>query len=141
MNLPNTMRGLRWSPSSRIVWKFENDDGSAFVNFAAEDCALLERAFFYFKGNSEILIKHPSRPWQFDLCEMTQRNTITESNRRIRRVLESAALDVVMDRVMDRNGSNNTGWYVAHVSHVRQQVFLLSYLPGVVVHGLADCPS
>lgn len=67
---------------------------------------------------------------------MTQRNTITESNRRIRRVLESAVLDVVMDR----NGSNETGWYVAHVSHVRV-VFLLRYLPGVVVHDLADCPS
>lgn len=107
--------GMRWCPSSRIVWKFENDDGASFINFALEDCALLERA--YSEANSAIFVQHPGRPWQFDLCGMTQTNTITGSTRRIQRVHERIGLCIVMvDR--ERHAADS---YVAHVNHVRQR--------------------
>jgi hypothetical protein len=110
--------GMRWCPSSRIVWKFENDDGTSFVNFALEDCALLERA--YSETNSATLVQHPGKPWQFDLCGMTQINTMTGSMRLIQRVHERIGLCIVMvDR--ERHAADS---YVAHVNHVRQPDFL-----------------
>ena len=110
--------GVRWCPSSRIVWKFENDDGSAFISFAIEDCALLERA--YSQMNSSTLIQHPDKPWHFNLCQMTQSNTVTGSRRHIQRVIERIGLCIV--KVKGKKG-DSADYYVAHASHVRQRGF------------------
>lgn len=113
---------MRWCPSSRIVWKFENDDGSAFIAFAVEDCALLERA--YSEMNSSNLIQHPDKPWQFDLCQMTQSNTVTGSRRHIQRVIERVGLCIV-EIGIEKHKGDSADHYVAHVSHVRQRVLVV----------------
>ena len=109
--------GMRWCPSSRIVWKFENNDGTSFVNFAVEDGALLECA--YSETNCATLVQHPDKPWQFDLSAMTQLNTVTGSRRLIRRVRERICLCIVMiDR--ERHAADS---YVAYVNHLRLPAF------------------
>jgi hypothetical protein len=110
--------GMRWCPSSRIVWKFENDDGSAFIGFAVTDCALLECA--YSQMNSSTLIQHPDKPWQFDLGQMTQSNTVTGSRRRIQRVIERVGICIVSIGIEKHKGES-ADYYVAHVNHVRQR--------------------
>ena len=108
-----TAPGIRWCPTSHPVWKFEIDHGAAFENFSDADCLILERAFA--QGNTLEPLQQASRPWVFDLCEMTQTNAATGSTRRIQRVLQREGLDFVYCRDNGVRGD----FYVAYVSHVR----------------------
>lgn len=64
-----------------VVWKWENDVGTEWKTFDSADASFLEEAY----QRNEKNIKHPSRPWIFNLAEMTQTNTNSNSKRCIRR--------------------------------------------------------
>ena len=70
-----------------VLWKWENDEGTAFNDFDASVCDMLEQA--HRAGVQQI--QHPSRPWVFNLAAMTQTNTNTSSKRNVKRMPPSSA--------------------------------------------------
>ena len=70
-----------------VLWKWENDEGTAFNDFDASVCDMLEQA--HRTGVQQL--QHPSKPWVFDLAAMTQTNTNTSSKRNVKRMAPSSA--------------------------------------------------
>jgi len=70
------------------MWRWENDAGTEYVPFDASDSRFLEQAF----QRQEAVVHHATKPWLFDLKQMTQTNKNSNSRRGIRREdLDAAA--------------------------------------------------
>jgi hypothetical protein len=76
-------------PDTGVIWKWESDDGSKFIDFHPDVSAALENAF----AGGQHTFKIPVKSWLFDFRTMTQSNYQTQSKRRIKRM--SAAGDSV----------------------------------------------
>ena len=70
-----------------IMWKRQNDAGTEYVPFDAADAQFLEQAF----QRQEAVVHHSTKHWCFDLKQMTQTNTNSNSRRGIRREAVCAA--------------------------------------------------